>query len=818
MPNEIIINVTDENPKPNTALVDLGLTNKMTYNKDQINELQLTGITGDAELNTQPSLIKNERWYATIVGTYMNFKEIVNGIPTPISVLKEELEEYDIILSVTNGISKKVFSKKIKTPLETKFDINSNNAISNGRTTTLAKVLDSFIKPAVIRSIPVDNTLTGLMKTDGTIVNDLSYRRYNFTVNTGEKNVYFNGVRPVTSAGSGNQQLYPTIIAVNNTGVMTGILDSKSNTDPNPYDPIEIVVSIPSGTVSLWVVWQSIGGLLPLVRTMDDDMKVTTDAVKTYIDNKMSSSTPAPNNVIVPLSKYSGPTDPALQNGYIDKDYMFINSAADRCGFIDIPAGAQYITSANFDCPSYLQFATSAPTRISGGATTSLPLKIPTNATRVYFNVRTKNTNLLNTSTNTITFNTNSIASTITTETLQTKILETADNGRIMIGEKLYCIDGIEKRLYTESLFSGFDPRINFNIEPYGDAVMSTGADKGRFILLNNPGSLTIKAFDLNRNLVAEKSSTIYKKPMPTFITNLPSNNKMQVMFIGDSLWNNNQNGIGKEWLRMLNTNDSQSIVDGIVYKEAFNLGSGRIELVGKQGASTNMYTIANSLELMMESAVPYNNGTTGNPFFRPDSGQPNELDDDGFNKQMDIAWFIQSVCGAGKYPKYIYFACGVNDIYFGGWRKESLPFIKERLKRVLYRIKKACDTIAGGNSGVQILLVNHQFYPLNQGHSFEDTFSNSRQRKLWAEHYINYENAVKSESYKGVSLSSFVRFVDCASSFDIANGYNYLQYPRNNRSTVVENTIDDTVHIGTEGALLYADALLDDFLYHECQ
>lgn len=55
----------------------------------------------------------------------------------------------------------------------------------------------------------------------------------------------------------------------------------------------------------------------------------------------------------------------------------------------------------------------------------------------------------------------------------------------------------------------------------------------------------------------------------------------------------------------------------------------------------------------------------------------------------MDIAWYIQSVCGTGKYPKYIYLACGVNDIYFGGWRKDSLPFIKERLKRVLYRIKK---------------------------------------------------------------------------------------------------------------------------------
>ncbi|WP_407475252.1 hypothetical protein [Elizabethkingia anophelis] len=782
-------------------------TTPLKFFIDKINN----GYNGTMTTSTS---VPNTGYYRYVVvtpGTY-------NNVSPSITVTQQELDENYVFISVKDSVSLKELSKKPVISVESKFDINSNNAISNGRTTTLAKVLDSFIKPAVIRSIPVDNTLTGLMKTDGTIVNDLSYRRYNFTVNTGEKNVYFNGVRPVTSAGSGNQQLYPTIIAVNNTGVMTGILDSKSNTDLNPYDPIEIVVGIPSGTVSLWVVWQSIGGSLPLVRTMDDDMKVTADAVKTYIDNKMSSSTPAPNNVIVPLSKYSGVTDPTLQNGSINKDGFFISNTADRTGYIDIPIGAKFITSVNFDCPSYLQFADSTPSRIIGASSTSLPIKIPANASRVYFNVLTKNTNLLNTSTNTITFNTNSIYSNITTETLQSKILETSDNGRIMMGEKIYTIAGIEKRLYTESLFSGFDPRVNYNIEPLGDAVMFSGSDKGRFIILNNPGNFTIRVYDLNRNLIAEKNAVVYTKAMPTMITKLPSNNNMQVMFLGDSLWHNNQNEIGEEWARMLNTNNAQTVVDNIIYKQGFGLGSGRVELVGKQGDSAQAWTVGNSLENLMEGLVPYNNGTTGNPFFKPDSGQPNELDDDGFNKQMDIKWFIESVCGVGKYPKYIYFACGVNDIYFGGWRKDSLPFIKERLKRVLYRIKKACDAIASGNSDVKILLVNHQFYPLNAGHTFEDTFSSSRQRKLWTDHYTNCEAMIKNESYKGLALSSFVRFVDCASSFDVDNGYNYIQYPRNNRSTVVENTIDDTVHVGTEGALLYADALLDDFLYHECQ
>lgn len=42
---EIVINVTDENPKPNTALVDPGL-NVSTYNKQQIDEKVVSGIAG----------------------------------------------------------------------------------------------------------------------------------------------------------------------------------------------------------------------------------------------------------------------------------------------------------------------------------------------------------------------------------------------------------------------------------------------------------------------------------------------------------------------------------------------------------------------------------------------------------------------------------------------------------------------------------------------------------------------------------------------------------------------------------------------------
>ncbi|MCT4121457.1 hypothetical protein HZP71_02215 [Elizabethkingia anophelis] len=76
----------------------------------------ITGITGDAELTTQPSSNKFERWTATIAGTYVNFKD-ANG--NSIVVEDKELEDYDIIISVTNGVAKKNFSKKKDSKTET---------------------------------------------------------------------------------------------------------------------------------------------------------------------------------------------------------------------------------------------------------------------------------------------------------------------------------------------------------------------------------------------------------------------------------------------------------------------------------------------------------------------------------------------------------------------------------------------------------------------------------------------------------------------------------------------------------------------------
>ena len=193
-------------------------------------------------------------------------------------------------------------------------------------------------------------------------------------------------------------------------------------------------------------------------------------------------------------------------------------------------------------------------------------------------------------------------------------------------------------------------------------------------------------------------------------------------------------------------------------------------------------------------------------------------MDIDGWNKKIDFSWYFQKICGTGKYPKYIYLACGVNDIVDYKWDNRYLKLVRNRMREVLIKIKKACDSIAGGTSDVKVLLVNHQYYPLNEGHTWNDTFSASRQRRVWAEHYTAYEEMILNDTYNGYKLSDFVRFVDCALSFDAKNCYEYNEELVNPRTNKVTHTVYDIVHMSKNGAYLYADALLRDFLYNECE
>lgn len=391
--------------------------------------------------------------------------------------------------------------------------------------------------------------------------------------------------------------------------------------------------------------------------------------------------------------------------------------------------------------------------------------------------------------------------------------LGVSDLGKIMLAKNQYTIDGLDFRLYPSSLFSGYRPTKNFNVELAATTVLN----KGHFSRVLAAGNITVNVYNLKRQLIDSKTTTVHKKPMPTVLNRLPSpSNKMQVLFIGDSLIHFNQNLIGKEWLRMLNTEADSEVVDGVVvYPPTFNLGKGNIELVGNLGAANQKYEIGNRLSLLMSGTGAVGD-TSANPFYDASSLKPNAIDKDGWNERVDIAKYFQSICGQGKHPDYIYLACGVNDIVDIKWDVNALPLVRNRMLKVLGRIKAACDEIAGGSSNVQILLMNHQFYPLNEG-NYSD-FSPMLQRKVWAEHYAGYEKMVEEASLpNGVRLNTFVRFVDCASSFDIDYGYTYVPERVNPRNTQTVDTIVDTVHMGESGAAMYADALLRDFLYHEC-
>ena len=385
--------------------------------------------------------------------------------------------------------------------------------------------------------------------------------------------------------------------------------------------------------------------------------------------------------------------------------------------------------------------------------------------------------------------------------------------GKIMIGRNLYTVDGVDFRIYPSALFSGFCPTINYAIETYGALL-----NKGHYSRVVSAGVITTYVYDLKRRLIDAKTSVVHKKPMPTALAiPVSPSNKAQALFIGDSLIHNDANLIGAEWLSMINTDRPSEILAGdLVYLPSYNISKGNLELVGQLGRAENKYEIGNKLSTLMEgdfgNGVGYNDH---NPFYDVTSAKPNTIGADGWNQRVDIAKYLQSVCGAGKYPDYIYIACGVNDIAELGWDIKQLPLVRNRMKAVLSKIKAACDFIAGGSSNVQIMVMNHQFYPINEG--TYQLFSTQAQRLLWAEHYTAYEDMIDNDTVNGVRLNTFARFVDCASSFDESYAYNYTVERANPRTTNEQKFIVDTVHIGTNGSMLYADALLRDFLYHEC-
>lgn len=103
--NEIVINVNDENPRPNTALVDSGLS-VATYNKEQINERIINGYSGTMSNSLPIPLTGYYRYKVISPGTYTN-------VTPNISVSPKDIKYNIVVISVNDGIATKELDPKL---------------------------------------------------------------------------------------------------------------------------------------------------------------------------------------------------------------------------------------------------------------------------------------------------------------------------------------------------------------------------------------------------------------------------------------------------------------------------------------------------------------------------------------------------------------------------------------------------------------------------------------------------------------------------------------------------------------------------------
>lgn len=377
----------------------------------------------------------------------------------------------------------------------------------------------------------------------------------------------------------------------------------------------------------------------------------------------------------------------------------------------------------------------------------------------------------------------------------------------------IYSVGGREVRLFTNSVFSGLNPQSNFFVR-FLDSAPDSVRSKGDYYLYDVPNQtakwdVRVMVHDQVRSVVSDKTRSIFSKPRPTRLIDLTSD--YPVWFFGDSLihWNNNL--IGKEFLRLINTNnpDEQIEPDGSILTPTMALSTA-MRLVGEQDADGVKWSTINALATQVMSL--------SSPFINPASTQPNGSDAQGFPLRMDLVWYLQQICGQGKYPKFICFSLGVNDIAFTyGWNEGMNKEIAQWCGMLIGKIKDACDTIAGGTSNVSIAQLVHQFYPNNSG-DYGD-FQTDYQHRVWTNYYDEVENVITNgSSLSGKKLSGFARLIDASSRFDTVHGYTYDQVRVNSRLNVTAPVVVDTVHMGINGAYQYADAIADDFMYHNCQ
>lgn len=383
---------------------------------------------------------------------------------------------------------------------------------------------------------------------------------------------------------------------------------------------------------------------------------------------------------------------------------------------------------------------------------------------------------------------------------------------RTIVGKRVW--------LFKDSIASGLKPSYNFQVDSaYRDNGLENYTDAALSYLPMTAGTNTVRVFvrDSFNYQVAYKAVNITAVAMPQ--SKLAESDPIDVLFMGDSLVAFNGNLIGAEWYRMLATDDQETHIDsttGAKQIPTLNICPGKIRLVGEQSWEAR-YMYAYSLKVLMTGKrsdqynpnIGHTTSQTKNPVYNPNSTEPDEIGADGFNKRVDFEWYFNNACGQGKYPKLIYLSIGANDAPQNGWDFSLVDQTTRNMVALCKKIKAACDSMAGGDSGIKIKVMNHQTYPLDMMYKYE--LSTIAQRLLWNKLYDSYFNAIANQNN---GISSYVELIDCASRFDQRVGYTRVPISSNARYDGNRDFfINECCHMNNVGAYNYADVLVDDFL-----
>lgn len=399
--------------------------------------------------------------------------------------------------------------------------------------------------------------------------------------------------------------------------------------------------------------------------------------------------------------------------------------------------------------------------------------------------------------------------------------------GRILTGKRYYW--------FKDVVFSGLKPIENYEVIVKQNGYLKNYSKKTLSFIANSAGSYVLEPVvkDINNTTVDSKKVVITAYDAPE--EKLANSDAIDVFFMGDSLIANNDNLIGKEFRRMLSLNEQQSTdVTGALKLATLNICPNKINLIGESGRNGTRYQFVYRLGdiFINKRDIPYGSEeATGtywqqnhNPFYNPDSTEPDELDENGMNKRVDFIWYFRNACGEGKYPKLIYIGIGANDSNpsksegYGNFSEADIPFLKlqgSRIVALCKKIKSACDTIAGGNSGLVIKIMNHQT------HAMWAAFEVSGQpAKIGAElrgrliNNIRYNYIYDAITDVNNGVSDYVDFIDAASHFDPVNGFHSYSVNTNVRTTSKDDMCyEDSIHMNNVGAYNYADIIIDDFI-----